>query len=557
MSTSPTESVRSHHMDAKDARASTSATSSSSHLPSGLADASLSSRALSSDSPQTMKKKRLIISVGNSKIGSIYFGKKEKKNRKTQPHTISEVQTHYSTERASTSHSHSNSSYKTTTSTTSSGSLSYRGNKRSEKARKARESQHNSSSSLHHEPKHAPTHQQHRHESSHTNNHNAHATAAHMASKVMHLTVDREVTDTTEQSVYFSGLEMRSGEHGDGKDKDHARHKEIVSHFHSKLKSSPGLVGDLRRDEHHHASISTFALPDDAKQIITDHLRTVNMNPYNDFYDIIEGFKKQHKLISLLPAKLGTINLITNVPIDDDLINTPRTDVTPDDKASISELSLLLMSSVLHSCPYINEDEKSGTVIQNVIPIPGKEREISGSGSLLQFNWHTENVHEEHPAEFLMLLCLRGDKNAFTSFMMVEDIISGLDEQFLHSLLTTKFLMKTGPSYHNEKVCLRSILTHEKHGGYTVVYNSDMARCCPQDDHGKKLYLDFQSYLECSVPSYAISLEPGEAVIIKNREALHKRDGFVISTTDEERRWLQRVYLKSPHHLPHHGKPVK
>lgn len=89
MSTSPTESVRSHHMDAKDARASTSATSSSSHLPSGLADASLSSRALSSDSPQTMKKKRLIISVGNSKIGSIYFGKKEKKNRKTQPHTIS------------------------------------------------------------------------------------------------------------------------------------------------------------------------------------------------------------------------------------------------------------------------------------------------------------------------------------------------------------------------------------------------------------------------------------------------------------------------------------
>jgi L-asparagine oxygenase len=239
------------------------------------------------------------------------------------------------------------------------------------------------------------------------------------------------------------------------------------------------------------------------------------------------------------------------------LIDTPLTDVTPQEKASISELSLLLMSSVLRSCPYINEDEKSGTVIQNVIPIPGKEHERSGSGSLLQFNWHTENVHEEHPAEFLMLLCLRGDKNAFTSFMLIEDILSGLDEQFLHLLLTTKFLMKTGPSYHKVKVCLRSILTLEEDGGYTIVYNSDIARCCPQDEIGKKVYIDFQNYIEKSVPTYAISLEPGECVIIKNREALHKRDGFVVSTTVEERRWLQRVYLKSPQYLHNNGRPSK
>jgi L-asparagine oxygenase len=281
------------------------------------------------------------------------------------------------------------------------------------------------------------------------------------------------------------------------------------------------------------------------------------MDPYLQFYEIIESFKQQPELLRLLPAKLGTINLITNVPIDDPLIHTPRTDVTPPEKSHVSELSLLLMSSVLHSCPYINEDEKSGTVIQNVIPIPGKEREISGSGSLLQFNWHTENVHEEHPAEYLMLLCLRGDKNAYTSFMLIEDILGGLDDDFLEQLKTTQFLMKTGPSYHKEKVFVRSILSVEKNGQYSIVYNSDIARCCPQDEFGKKVYTDFKAYIESAVPSYAISLEPGECVIMKNREAMHKRDGFVISTADEERRWLQRVYLKNPNYLHNNGRPAK
>lgn len=365
----------------------------------------------------------------------------------------------------------------------------------------------------------------------------------------------------TEQSVCFSGLEYHSTDD---------RRSQVVRGFLTKLQTGKGLITDLRK-EWAHASleseecdatsvdslyprgnglISFFTIPHFAKERLMHEFRGLPLDPYTDYLDIIDSLKTSLESANLLPQCHGSINLLTNMPIDENLVATPRSDVTPSDKASMSELSILYLCSLLNTCPYINEDEKCGTVIQNVIPIPGKEHEVSGAGSLARFNWHTENVHETHPPEYLILLCLRGDKNAMTSFMLIEDIVSGLEKDFLSLLLTTPFLMKTGPSYHREKSTLRPILSYSK-GEYSILYNSDINRCCPQDELGRALYQEFQDYLELSVPSYSICLEPGEAVVIKNTKALHKRDGFVISTADEERRWLQRAYLKDRQFLPH------
>ena len=49
------------------------------------------------------------------------------------------------------------------------------------------------------------------------------------------------------------------------------------------------------------------------------------------------------------------MNLIRNLPIDNDLVDTPNNDITPDHKANTSEMVLLLLSSALNSLPYINE----------------------------------------------------------------------------------------------------------------------------------------------------------------------------------------------------------
>lgn len=295
-------------------------------------------------------------------------------------------------------------------------------------------------------------------------------------------------------------------------------------------------------------AIKNFKLTEDATNELFNEYKKLNISPYYKFNEITQIMARDN-LTKFLPdfskqAKYTSINIIQNLPIDKNLVNTPLTDKTPPEKEQTSELSLLLLSAALKTPPYINEDEKGSTVIQNVIPIPGKELELSGSGSFKTFDWHTENVHEENPADYLILLALRKDANAFTSFMLLEDIITGLSDTMLTALLSTNFSMKTGPSYSKEKSIIRPILSKDENGDFKIYYNSDVNRCTPLDQNGEEVYYSFQSYIESSVPCYSVNIQQGEAVIISNKEALHKRDGFEISTTIEERRWLQRIYLK-------------
>lgn len=299
--------------------------------------------------------------------------------------------------------------------------------------------------------------------------------------------------------------------------------------------------------------IMALQLDETIKRNLVTKFKNIDLNPYDKFPEILRILKEKilnasiaSNILSVLSnnAENIPIMLVQNLPIDKELIDTPLFDGIHQNKDKISELSLLLLSTALAAFPYVNEDEKSNSIIQNVIPFPGKEQELSGAGSATTFNWHTENVHEKNPADYLILLALRGDQNAYTSFMLVEDIVNGLPKELLRELLTTVFLMKTGPSYNKERSIVKPILEVEKNGNYNIYYNSDITRCSPITRRGKELYCYLQNYLEHNVPYYRISLRAGEAVIINNKKALHKRDGFKISTSLTERRWLQRIYLK-------------
>jgi len=198
-----------------------------------------------------------------------------------------------------------------------------------------------------------------------------------------------------------------------------------------RLKKDKSCIKILRNQKEYKA-IDSIELKEDIKTELFNEFKKINFNPYTEFNTIYQLIYK-NSLTKLLPnffaqSKYISVNIIQNLPIDKNLVETPLTDKSPIEKEKTSELSLLLLSVALKAFPYVNEDEKSNTVIQNVIPIPNKELELSGLGSSRTFNWHTENIHEENPADYLLLLALRGDKNAFTSCMLVEDIVSGLSK---------------------------------------------------------------------------------------------------------------------------------
>jgi len=326
------------------------------------------------------------------------------------------------------------------------------------------------------------------------------------------------------------------------------------SNYALNLSAHNPVVNDLRRNlreyiyrkEYFHGI--DIQISDKVKEALLTELKKINLNPYNQF-DKILGLLKQKSISNIFYSDNTTnrykapIIFLQNLPIDEDLVLTPLDDGLCLNKDYISEYTLLLLASMLGVKPYINRDEKSNSIIQNIIPILGRENELSEAGSSATFNWHTENIHEENPADYFILLALRGDKNAYTSFMLVKDIVDTLPKSMVDDLLITPFIMKTGPSYTRELTKKGTILSKDKYGDFNINYNSDRNRCIPINKKGELLYNAFQDYLQ-RIPSYYVSLRQGDAVILNNKKALHKRDGFQISTSLEERRWLQVIYLK-------------
>jgi L-asparagine oxygenase len=296
---------------------------------------------------------------------------------------------------------------------------------------------------------------------------------------------------------------------------------------------------------------NSIILSDTNKARLFDEVEEISFDPYTEYNNIIDLLKNNTTVKNFFPfSKINnkeniSVFFIQNLPLDSCLVSTPLDDEFCSNKQRTSEKIILSLVSSFGLSPYINLAEKGSYIIQNIIPIKGKENELSGAGSTVTFNWHTENIHEEHPANYFILFALRGDKNAFTSVMLVQDIVERLPKSMLGGLLSEPFVMKTGPTYSEEITFVRPILSLTKNGNYNIYYNSDVKRCLPISSHGERLYKSLQTIIHEEVPSYYISLKPGEAVIINNKLALHKRDSFQISTSFENRRWLQTVYMKS------------
>ncbi|MES2203800.1 MAG: TauD/TfdA family dioxygenase [Pseudomonadota bacterium] len=304
---------------------------------------------------------------------------------------------------------------------------------------------------------------------------------------------------------------------------------------------------DLRKHLSNDNKILYYRFSDEEKLHLVKSMQIFKENPYVDFKKILRKCKtidiSSNFLKILREASTKPFIFIENLPIDSVLPNTPNSDFDPVEKTYISEYILLLLSFYLESAPYINVGEKNDSVIHNVIPIIGKEHEESGAGSLATFDWHTENIHEKSPTDYFTLLALRGDKNAFTSILAIKDIVKSLPDSLIQKLLTTKFLMKTGQSYTTESSITRTILERDEKGEFSIFYNSNSSRCIALDEEGSQVYQQLKEKIN-ALRIFSIDLRPGDALIINNHKALHKRDGFKISTPENERRWLQRIYLR-------------
>jgi Fe(II)/alpha-ketoglutarate-dependent arginine beta-hydroxylase len=116
--------------------------------------------------------------------------------------------------------------------------------------------------------------------------------------------------------------------------------------------------------------------------------------------------------------------VLTGCPVDDSAIGpTPSHWADQPDPCSTrrEELFFLLAGSVLGEI-FSWSTLQEGHLVQDVLPIPGDEKEQSGHGSDALLEWHTEDGFHPYRCDYLGLMCLRNYDAVPTTFATISAV---------------------------------------------------------------------------------------------------------------------------------------
>lgn len=303
--------------------------------------------------------------------------------------------------------------------------------------------------------------------------------------------------------------------------------------------------------------ICTLRVNANIHEQLTKHFKDLELDPYSDFYkaalkasEILEeelNFGLLNAIKEFGVSKLGEgVMLIKGLPVSfSKLPLTPTNETVTNGKDFLSEYIALGSGQLLKSVPYLNQGEKDGNVIHQIVPLEGKESEQSSRGSNIAFDWHTENVHEVSPPHYLGLFCLRGEAHAKTQVLHLMDLINALPNRVVATLFKDKFEFKTGPSYNFASSFQSSVLSKNVDGNIHIRYNSSPGRLQGIDKESDEALVFLRNWLKYHAKVSEIVLEEGDFLILDNRKTLHGRSSFKMSPSLKARRWLQRVYFRS------------
>lgn len=194
-----------------------------------------------------------------------------------------------------------------------------------------------------------------------------------------------------------------------------------------------------------------------------------------------------------------------------------------------------------HPISYIQEQQ--GSLIQNIIPVHKTEMQQISTSSKVQLALHTEGAFHPYKPDYVMLLCLRGDHNAVTTYANIEDIINLLDQEVINYLQDCAYAVgidqsfkKPGKKYEET---ILSILKKIKHDEYDFIYDEDLMKPI---NIFSSMAIDklAQSISKCVKE---VVLKTGDLLIIDNNKTIHGRKPFQ-PRYDGTDRWVQRMLVR-------------
>lgn len=240
---------------------------------------------------------------------------------------------------------------------------------------------------------------------------------------------------------------------------------------------------------------------------------------------------------------MNGILLLRNLPEGARLAPTPTVPGSVEREATIGGAVISMVSMQLGEV-IAYRNEKSGALVQNVVPVPGKESQQSNAGST-PLEMHVENAFHPHRPDFVGLLCVRSDHDRVAGLQVasVRQAAAELSHDARKVLGEPRFATEAPPSFGDPEggELRHAVLTGDFDDPDVQV--DFHATCALDDQAGEAL-----DVLRDAIVSVArtLVLEPGDLALVDNRVTLHGRTHFT-PRYDGEDRWLYRTFV----HLDH------
>ena len=235
----------------------------------------------------------------------------------------------------------------------------------------------------------------------------------------------------------------------------------------------------------------------------------------------------------------GTL-LVRGLPVDGDALPpTPAVADSVQRDATVAAAVLLMVACALGD-PAAYLAEKSGALVQDVVPVPGKERFSGNAGSAL-LTFHNENAFHVHEPDYLLLLCLRADhdRSAGLRTACLREVLPLLSDAGRETLFAPEFITAPPPSFADDgrPRAPQPVLLGEPEDPDMRMATIATTPLTPRAEAALREFGE-----ACEAACRSTVLEPGDLAVLDNRVTAHGRTAFK-PRYDGADRWVQRTFV--------------
>ncbi|MFF4602866.1 TauD/TfdA family dioxygenase [Streptomyces sp. NPDC001339] len=238
--------------------------------------------------------------------------------------------------------------------------------------------------------------------------------------------------------------------------------------------------------------------------------------------------------------------VLRGLDVNDDAIGpTPAGWATAGDSGARHDITLLLLATVMGN-PLAWKGQQNGRFVHNIVPSPGHETAQTGASSSVLLSPHTEDAFHPGRAHLLMLGCMRNPDHIATTAASIRNV--SLPDEDIDIL--TRPLLPVFPDDAYAKAeeyadvpppPVPTLFASED--GLTLRFDPAYTPLEEADETYRAAYRRLEA--ELARVSVAVSLNPGEVLVLDNDVVVHGRVPFQ-ARYDGTDRWLKRASVRIP-----------